>query len=1087
MLSLNGLLVGGAGAVLVSGNCRRGLTLSMGKVKILKASAGSGKTYRLAYEYIKGLVSDPLLYRGTLAVTFTNKATEQMKRRIIGGLHALAAAPEVVSESNDGSQVPYLEELMRETGLSRSKIVRNAGQARTLILHDYSRFAVSTIDKFFQRVARAFFRELGLDLDYTVEIDRDWVLTAAADRLLERTATDRTLREAVERLVDERAERGLGWDVRPDILRMGKELFREDYVPNGSPAERMLEVYNEIVRDIAGRFAALKATVVRAMGVMTGAALGPADFKQGNRGFAGYLARLAESDVPLAYSSYFARAAEDSAEWYSKSSAYRERILALEPELMPLLREVREGMDGLLLDSHSQELVGENLGRSLLLAQLGAEVKAVAAERNLVMIHETAALIHRLVTGNDAPFIYEKVGSAYSRYMIDEFQDTSQKQWQNFVPLLDNALAENDGEPVMLIGDVKQSIYRWRGGDWRILGYEADEHFEGELAPAVAMDTNWRSERNIIDFNNGLMRRVVELDSALLAEFLASAPAELRPLADILRHSYEGFEQRCSPGRLERRAEGYVEVVPVFREQVAGVLADRVADILSRGYALRDIAVLVRSNGEARRVADALLEAGYAIVSQEALLLSGSPVVGFVMAVFAVALRPQDSVSRAQYNAFLGRPYGAELPAAECEFLSSLLRCALTEGFERIIQRYGLNQRPEAVSFLQALYQVIISYSKQAISDVQMLLDWWAENGAKKTVYLPSEQDAVTVMTVHKAKGLEFGCVVVPFCDWELLPRSAGTMVTTLWAQAPAAAGRFAELGRVPVNYKKLMEGSHFAGDYYRESVYAHVDNLNLLYVALTRAERELYVMYDAAGGRKSRVSGLIDGVLEDFTELERVSYLQPDGGQGEMFTLGAKTVAVASDSVSAAEDVLGGERMIVLDSFPSHDAGQRVRARWRSDRYFGEDRGAVSPRRYGVLMHRLFELLGAPEELEAVLARMEVAGEIASSQEREYLCDRALRALADPVVSRWFSPEWEVVHSERDIIAGGGVRRPDRVMTRGRERAVVVDYKFGALRKGGYQVQVAEYMSLLRGMGYAEVEGYLWFVELGEVERVLS
>lgn len=1052
----------------------------MGKVKILKASAGSGKTYRLAYEYIKGVVVDPLLYRGTLAVTFTNKATEQMKRRIIGSLHALASAPETAPA--EGDRVTYLGDLIRETGLSRSRIVRNAAQARALILHDYSRFAVSTIDKFFQRVARAFFRELGLDFDYTVEIDRDWVLSAAVDRMLERTASDRPLREAVDRLVDERAEQGRGWDVRPDIVRIGAELFKESYVPNPNGAERILELYDGIVREITARFAVVKRAARQAVEVISAAGLDPADFKQGNKGFAAYLVRLAESEEPLAYNTYFARSTESVEEWYSRNSARKERIMALEGTLMPLLCEVREGIDALVKENNSRELVGENLGRSLLLAQLGAEVRAVSAERNLVMIHETAALIHRLVTGNDAPFIYEKVGNAYSRYMIDEFQDTSENQWQNFVPLLDNALAENDGEPVMLIGDVKQSIYRWRGGNWRILGYEADEHFAGAMAPPVPMDTNWRSERNIVDFNNGLIRRVVEYDSSLLTEFLEPAPAELRPLADILRHSYEGFEQKASPVKLEREPEGYVEVIPAFREQIGAMMAERVADILSRGYALRDIAVLVRSNREARRAADALLEAGYAIVSQEALLLSGSPVVGFVMAVFALADHPEDSVARAQYNAFLDRPYGADLSADERDFIAGLLRSALAESYERILVRYGLNERRDAVSYLQALYQVIISYSKQAISDVPLLLEWWRENGGKKTVYLPSEQDAVTIMTVHKAKGLEFPCVLIPFCDWELLPKSTGGG-TTLWAEAQGeGADSFRELGPVPVGYKKTMENSHFAADYYRESVYAHVDNLNLLYVALTRAERELYVMYDTQARGAARVSKLIDAVLPQFDGLVQNDYTLADGSAGVLYSYGLKGTAPGRDGAESPE---GGERRIVLENFPSHGAGQRVRARWSSDRYFGQDSEAVSPRRYGVLMHRLFELVGSPEELDAALAKMRVAGEVTTDAEEALLRERALSALKDPVVARWFSPEWEVVHSERDIIAGGGVRRPDRVMTSGRERAVVVDYKFGALHKAAYQRQVREYMELLRGMGYAQVEGYLWFVELGEVERV--
>lgn len=1050
----------------------------MGSVKILKASAGSGKTYRLAYEYIKGVVCDPLLYRGTLAVTFTNKATEEMKRRIVKCLHALASAPE--REPEGGDRVTYLDDLIRETGLSRSRIIRNAAQARTLILHDYSRFAVSTIDKFFQRVARAFFRELGLELDYTVEIDRDWVLSAAVDRLLERTATDAPLRDAVRRLLDERVEEGKGWDVRSDIVRIGAELFKEDYLPNPNPADRIWSIYTEIVRDLSARFAAVKQTAQRAVSVIESAGLSLDDFPYKRQSFAVYLYQMAAADGPIPYKPRFQQATESSDVWTAKRSPLRDRILALEGTLMPLMRELRDGVDGLVCDCNSRDLVREKLGRSLLLAQLGAEVRAVSAERNLVMINETAALVHRLVTGNDAPFIYEKVGNAYARYMIDEFQDTSEKQWQNFVPLLDNALAENSGEPVMLIGDVKQSIYRWRGGNWRILGSEAETHFADVLAEPVPMDTNWRSERRVIEFNNGLMRRVIEHDAANLAGFLAAAPRQLQPLADILSHSYEGFEQKPAPGKLKREPEGYVEVIPALREQIGPLVVGRVADLLGRGYALRDIAVLVRTNGEARRAADVLLEAGYAIVSQEALLLSGSPVVDFVMAIYALAAVPEDSVARAQYNAFLERPYGQALSTEEQQFMAGLLRCALTESFERILARYGLGERSDAVSYLQALYQVIISYSKQTISDIPLLLEWWSENGGKKTVYLPSEQDAITIMTVHKAKGLEFPCVLIPFCDWELLPQANGGG-TTLWVEARGEeAGRFAELGPVPVAYKKQMADSHFAVDYYRESVYSHVDNLNLLYVALTRAERELYVMYDTTR-TGTRVSKLIDAVLPGFEGLEEREDELTDGSTVTCYTYGAKAPAPCRDNRSDE----GKERQVVLTCFPSNDAGQQIRVRWSSDRYFGQDRDAVSPRRYGVLMHKLFELLGVPDQLDEVLDRMRVNGDIASDAERDKVRDRARRALADPMVARWFSSEWEMVHSERDIIAGGGVRRPDRVMTDGNDRAVVVDYKFGALHKAEYRTQVSEYMELLRQMGYRQVEGYLWFVELGEVEQV--
>lgn len=1007
----------------------------MGQVKILKASAGSGKTYRLAYEYIRGVVREPQLYRETLAVTFTNKAAEQMKRRILMGLHGLA----------EGDS-PYMDELTDDTGLLPEQIMENAARARSLILHDYSRFAVSTIDKFFQRVARAFFKELGWDFDYTVEIDQDWVLTAAVDQLMEQTSEDRALYEAVGALVDERAREGMGWNVEPDIARIGRELFKDDYRPSPYSSEEITTRYGEIVRDIRNRFENVRALAREAKAMIEGAGLEPTDFKQSKNSFASYIFRLADSDVPLDYNSYFARSLEGVEEWYSKTTPYLQLILGLEADLMPLIRQIAEGIDGLLKDKNSQELVGENLGRSLLLSKLEENIRSVSAEKNRMMIHETAALIHRLVTGNDAPFIYEKIGNAYRRYMIDEFQDTSEKQWGNFLPLLENALSENPDDAVMLIGDVKQSIYRWRGGNWRIL-FEAERHFEEVLSDPPPMKVNWRSEQHIISFNNALIRRVAERDGAILADFLGQAPEGLQPLAEVLKHSYESFEQEAAPPK-RANPTGYVEVVPLLKEEIGERVVETVRDLLSRGYAYRDIAVLVRSNSEAPKMADVLLEAGYPIVSQEALLLSGSPVVEFIMAVFRLAQYPEDGIALAQYNAFLKRGFGVRPEGEEREFLDGLLRSALVEAFERILIRYGLNEMEEAVSFIQALYQVIISYSKQNISDVQLLLEWWEENGKKRTLYLPSEQDAITIMTVHKAKGLEFKCVVIPRCDWDLLPKSAGTVRTTLWAEAdPDEAERFHALGRVPVNYKKAMEQSYYARDYYRESVYSHVDNLNLLYVALTRAERELYVMYDRNASGEQRVSKLIDAVLPEVDGLKN---------EGDFYSYGVK------EAVTAGEAVERPEKQRVFSRFPSSDPMQKIRVRWMSDRYFGEDREPVSPRRHGVVMHKLFE-------------EIDRGGEIPEGLQP---------AFRNPLVAEWFGPGWQV-NSEREIITPAGMRRPDRVITRD-GRAVVVDYKFGAFKRTGYLSQVREYMELLSQMGYADVKGYIWYVELDEVEEVL-
>lgn len=1027
----------------------------MGGVKILKASAGSGKTYRLAYEYIKGVVLAPHLYRATLAVTFTNKATEQMKRRIIEGLDELARG-----------NSPYMAELESDTGLQPAIIAANAATARTLILHDYSRFAVSTIDKFFQRVARAFFKELGLDFDYSVEIDNTHLLAEAVDRLLRRTADDAALREAVERVVNQQSERGRSWDIRPQLMSIGGELFKESYRPNPNDPSALSLCYDHATRELATRCEALKQTAREALELVDGAGLELTDFKGGSRSFALYFNKLWGAETPARYTETFRKAATDPEGWYTPKSASRDRIVAVLPRLLPLAQRVVDQVDALIVDLNTHSLVGDNFARSLLLSYMDTILKATAAERSVVMIHQTPALVEKLVCGNDAGFIYEKVGNAYDRYMIDEFQDTSAQQWNNFIPLLDDSLARTEAESVMLIGDVKQSIYRWRGGNWRILGSQAEAHFAGSLAPTVAMDTNWRSDRNIVDFNNRLIRSVVDLDTANLAEMLALQP-ELLPLAGMLAQSYESFEQKASPRKMAAPAEGFVSVTPVEADETLLRMVATVDDLLSRGYSQRDIVVLVRTARQGSQVADALLSAGRAIVSQEALLLGSSRVVEFVMATFMQAQYPEDPISRALWNNFRGYRYGREIDAAERQFLDSLLRLTPCEGFERIVQHYDLGRTPGDVSFLQAIYQAILSHAKNGVFDIPLMLEWWDESGRRKPIYLPSEQDAINIQTIHKAKGLEFKCVIIPYCDWKLLPASSAVRPTTLWAEA--SGGAFADMGALPINYRKEMGESHFADLYFAEGVYSHVDNINLLYVALTRAERELHILYDAKPFKTiSRVSHLIDSVLPDMIGLER----HEDGS----FTYGTKGVARPSQGGGA------DERQILLGELPSVDAQRQLRISWASNRYFGQDDEPVSPRRHGVLMHRLFSLIENSAGIDRAVETMERTGEI-SPEDVPRVRSLAEGLLSDPMVRDWFDGEWSV-RSECDIISSEGVRRPDRVMIRG-DRAVVVDYKFGVLRNASHHRQVAEYLSIMGRMDYSDVEGYLWYVEAGEVEKV--
>ena len=1025
------------------------------RVKILRASAGSGKTYRLAYEYVRRVVENPRFYSAILAVTFTNKATAEMKSRILGELNDLA-----------GGRSGYMADLLRDTEMPEQQLVQNALKARNLILHDYSNFSVSTIDKFFQRIVRSFFKELGLDFGYTVELENDSFLGEAVDRLIERSASEADISRIITRIVGEKLDEGKNWDLRPELIALGAELFKEQYYSTDFSADAMQESFLGLKEELGRRDKCIREVAEKAMELMSDVGLEPTDFKQGKSSFASYIARIYRGEAIVKYNSYFGKVMEDSAEGCSKTSPRKDEIMAIMPALTPLVIQIGNLCPDYHRDSTTLQLIGENLDRYLLLGSLLEELRKLWDERSRLPIHETTRLISRLVDYTDVPFIYEKVGNRYENYMIDEFQDTSVGQWHNFLPLVDEAVARSARPSVMLIGDVKQAIYRWRSGDWNILSSLAGEHFGILADSSEQLAVNWRSLSNIVMFNNRLIRAVVDIDNNSLATMLESVPHLARELEGALTEAYNSFEQEVPPHKAA--GEGYVQMRPYYSaEQANADILNTVGDILMRGYSQRDIALLLRTKRECRQVADILIRGGYSIVSEEALALASSDLVEFIVSVFRLSLHREDVITIAVYNRYLGREYREPLPQGEQQVMDQLLLQTPIEAIEKVISFFSLGRDSESVSFLQAFYQVLYKYTNENVPDLRLFLDWWDANGAKRSLYLPGQQDAITVMTIHKAKGLEFQCVVIPYADWSMLPRNS----STYWAENSNPA--FSDFSPFPINYKKANADSYFAASYYRESVASHIDNVNLLYVALTRAGRELYIGYPSES-----MANTIAAIVSTAADLVAGIGKQTDDQGAVYYKFGQKTTFACQDSQIPPSD-------ITFDSFLTRDSGQNIRTSWRSERYFAEGgTEAVSPRSRGVMMHSLFERIGSVDDIGRVVQEMILTGDLAA-EDAAVLEGYARRAMENPVVGEWFAPGW-TVRNEKPILIPGSVStsRPDRVISRDGQ-AVVVDYKFGSVQRPGYRRQIKDYMSLMRGMGYDSVRGYIWYVELDKVEQV--
>lgn len=1055
----------------------------MGSVKLLKASAGSGKTYQLAYEYVRSVIDEPWQYRHILAVTFTNKATEEMKRRIVAEINDLAQS----------RTTGYLGKLIDDLRLTPDEIRDRAVAARTRILHDYSHFSVLTIDKFFQRLIRSFIHELGIDLNFNLELQTGTLLSVAADQLIDELSLNESLKKWVAGFVEEKIGENRRWEIKSELTQLGREVFREEYRRSDAASvskEELAKIVSGASAEASKIINSLRTIAQQALEIIDSNNLWISDFPYGKAGFMNFFMKYAEGVITEPGSRVEAALASDE-KWYSKTSPRKADIQSIVPTLRPLLQQLADGYARHHRFLNSVELLRANYRNFALLTDLSQKIEAICASEGILPISETNNILHKLIAGNDTPFIFEKAGNQFNRFMIDEFQDTSAMQWENFIPLLQNAVSQNEGSPVLLVGDIKQSIYRWRGGDWRILAGEIEREF-GTLV-TLDLNTNYRSLGNIVAFNNNIVERCVTADNERLDTELETAAKSgligqnlYRELAGTLHSAYLNHAQKSVKGD----GKGYVNITVYGKNDDEGEKAvppviSRIEEIQARGYRPGDIAILVRAGADGIAVANMLLDHkqanprspySYDVVTQEALLVNSSPVVGFVLACFRLAVSPGQNVQQAIYNKYFGRPLDTVLPENEEAALSQLRLMAPEEAFESLVMRFGLNDSQSDIAYLQAFHEQLLSFSSSSISDIQLFVRWWEENGGAISVNIPQNDSAITISTIHKAKGLQYKVVIIPFCNWGLNPHSR----SIVWADGSRAAEG---LAAIPVGFGEKLKNSHMAEDYYRELVMSHVDNTNIFYVAVTRAEEELHIMMPTdLKPKEDKINTLVLNSLVADKETVHVGGMDgriSQADSGMVYEFGQKLHHVATGEV---------EKPKLYSSFGSYAIENRLRLRTGSERYFPDESTppALSPRNYGILMHRAFESARNNEDINAAIAEMVASAQL-SPDEAQSLREKIGQAFSNPLVRSWFDGSWEIVRNESDIIVPGfsATRRPDRVMVSG-NRAVIVDYKFGLNRPAYHVRQIRDYGELLYRMGHTDIEGYVWYVSLDDIEKVI-
>ena len=1077
------------------------------RLLVYKASAGSGKTFTLAVQYIRQLIEDPYSYRRILAVTFTNKATTEMKERILSQLYGIATS----LKSSDG----YLKEIMKTSNKSVDEIRKAADTALKNIIHDYSRFRIETIDSFFQSVMRNLARELELGANMTIELNNGDVLSDAVDSMIEKL--DRmspTLYWLLE-YIEERIADDKRWNVSSEIKGFGRNIFDEAYIEKGVALReklkdtkfipqyrKKLQEKRESILDTMKGFNEHFQEILNANG------LTPTDLKNGARGIGSYFNKIASGKLSNdVRNSTVEKCLEGAENWTTKTSPYKDTIISLADQvLIQVLNDAESTRMASNKVLNSCDMSLRYLNNLQLLMRIDSEVREQNLSHNRFLLSDTNALLHSIIREGDASFVYEKIGTTIDTVMIDEFQDTSRMQWENFHLLLEESLAQKEGS--MIVGDIKQSIYRWRNGDWKILaGLDKDRSFR---LNSKTLDTNWRSEANIIAFNNDIFTSACKV---LNERYKADEGEDCTQLLD----AYSDVRQKTS----KDTKEGYIKLSFLknseehpYTDTTMELLAEEVDSLVKKGVRVNDIAILVRKNKSIPAIADYFdKNTPYRVVSDEAFRLDASLAVCMLIDGLRYISEPTDRIACARlavayqkeilkkdvdYNTVLLNSVEDYLPAEFRLMLPEMSLMPLYELLEKLFVIFRMDMIEEQDAYLCAFYDAVTEYMQNNSSELTSFLTYWNDTLYAKTI--PSgEISGIRILSIHKSKGLEYHTVLLPFCDWKMENETYNHMLWCRINEADADKEPFCELDLTPVNYSSAMAESYFSDSYREERLQLWVDNLNLLYVAFTRACKNLIVW--CKDEQKDTVSKLLKESIDCMKEIKmtcNMPELDEEDEEnkeendepivyeyGEICISGEKKKSDSTNRLVAIPDAVN----VKIESLETEiDFKQSNRS---ADFIRGDEDEEENLRsqyiRQGQLLHTLFASIDTKEDLTAAIERLLFEGVIESAEKAQEIYEIAEKALNLDEVKDWYSGEW-TLYNECSIIYNDEqgkmqTRRPDRVMMKGKE-VIVVDFKFGK-KKPEYSTQVREYMSLLSEMGYTGIKGYIWYVYSGELENV--
>lgn len=1034
---------------------------------VYKSSAGSGKTFTLVKEYIKLLIANPQDYRHILAITFTNKATEEMKSRILRNLEELASG-----ETSDLEKVLVSE---FEGRFDASQVAARANEAYDLIIHNYSRFEVSTIDSFFSRVLKSFARELNLPLSYEVEMNTEIALSETIDNLFRELDDQPEIKNWLTQYSKDQVENDKSWNVDQQIQKLGKNLFKEEFQDGFNDQKVELASLKNLIESLKKEIKTFENTAKsfanKAFEVLSQNGLTVTDFHFGKSGAIAAFYALDNADFEIDTKKRFLQTLDGEMQWGAKKSPNFELACQLgESDLHYIGTDALAFVTKERKHYNTAKAILKNIYAFGLLESLHQKLKDYRDEHNVMLISDTNIILKEVLREADAPFIFEKLGSFYKHIMIDEFQDTSNFQWFNLKPLIINALSE--GHEVLIVGDVKQSIYRFRGGNMRLLLSQIKEEL-GLFYPNEAdrnLSDNYRSLSEIVNFNNALFDRL----PAALRENDSLTESNLFELA------FEGHAQD-----IKKQKGGFVNMkffeAEGWKDLAIDNLVENIRQNQDKKYGLKDMLILVNRNSEISDVANRLMLEQIPFINGDSLKLQQSDLVMFVLELLGYLQSGKDEVQTLSLIILFKRLTGQDF--SEAFLTSKKQRLTLEEaGFppEFTQQIHSLKQqslfdlvcelliifdlKENTDIYLQQLLDLVLEQTQKGRNSIASFLEWWEKEGENQTVSTSEQTNAIRILSIHKSKGLESPIVFIPFTSWDLLPRPT---IHQFWTKH--VPSEYAELKYIPLDFsKKLLTDSYFENEYYKEAEESALDILNKTYVAFTRPREKLYLSAPQTKSGTAQIHQLMIGLLEEagLQKSEESDFIQ--------FSLGEDHVKVGKAEAHDASEV--------LKIYPATSFLDQLTIRNDSDRFFMlQETEQAKNITLGNQVHDVLSEIRVREDLPTVLRQRLQSGEM-SREVVNQVEERIEKLFTQEQIGAWFSDEYEV-YNERSIWFEGREHQPDRLLFKGNE-AVVIDYK-KEIESESHHAQVQRYMRAIQAMGFEKVFGYLIYVEPVLVKEV--